>query len=382
GPSGYDHHVREFVRELHRQGAAVELRDIPEWSPTKLPAFMREPWFESLDTPSAAPIVLHFCMPHQVVAEMGRVNVNYTMFEATRICDAWVAAARQRPRDPIIVPTESSRRAWIDSGVPGEQLRLCPLGVNPTLFAAPTTPLPLTTETGEPLSTYRVRFLNVSALGPRKNLAGLLRAWLHATSRQDDAVLIIKLTYSTPRQLALFRHRLDLLQEQLGKGWRDAAPVHFLYDLFPDATMPRLYAAATHYISMSCGEGWDQAMVEAAAAGLKLIAPNHSAYQAYLDPSCAQLIASRAVPAVSKDEDEIGILFEHALWWQPDEDEAITCIRSAIEGRDGDKTSPRDRILRELTWEHATHRLIAILGEATRHKRRGPWSLPRVYRRA
>jgi glycosyltransferase involved in cell wall biosynthesis len=123
-------------------------------------------------------------------------------------------------------------------------------------------------------------------------------------------------------------------------------------------------------------------MMEAAAAGLKLIAPNHSAYLAYLDPSCAQLITSRAIPAVSHNEDELGILFEHALWWQPDEDEAITCIRSAIEGRDGNKASPRDRIVREFTWEKATHRLIAILGEAARHKRRGLWSLPRVYRHA
>ena len=25
GPSGYEHHVREFVRELHRQGVELEL---------------------------------------------------------------------------------------------------------------------------------------------------------------------------------------------------------------------------------------------------------------------------------------------------------------------------------------------------------------------
>ena len=38
GPSGYEHHVREFVRELHRQGVAIQLADLPEWGSARLPA--------------------------------------------------------------------------------------------------------------------------------------------------------------------------------------------------------------------------------------------------------------------------------------------------------------------------------------------------------
>src|ERR671925_1706706 len=85
GPSGYDHHTREFVRELHRQGVAVELVDLPEWGPVKLPAELRDPWFESLDRPVGARVALHFCMPHQLARQRGLVEVNYTMFEATRV---------------------------------------------------------------------------------------------------------------------------------------------------------------------------------------------------------------------------------------------------------------------------------------------------------
>ena len=36
GVTGYDHHVREFVRELARQGMRVWLLDLPLWSPRKL----------------------------------------------------------------------------------------------------------------------------------------------------------------------------------------------------------------------------------------------------------------------------------------------------------------------------------------------------------
>jgi len=33
GPTGYEHHVREFVRRLHALGVAIELVDLPEWGP-------------------------------------------------------------------------------------------------------------------------------------------------------------------------------------------------------------------------------------------------------------------------------------------------------------------------------------------------------------
>lgn len=381
GPTGYDHHVREFVRELHRQGVAVQLVDIPEWGPTKLPAQMRDPWFETLDKPVRASIVLHFCMPHQVEPEPKRVNANYTMFEASRIPSSWVAASRKH--DLVVLPTESSRRAWVNSGVADTQLRLCPLGINTALFGQRAMPLQLRRETGEPTGQYKVRFLNVSKLGPRKNLLGLLRVWIRATERHDDAVLIVKIGCYAPGWLEQFRYKIHLLQHRLGKRLDEAAPVHLIYDLFSDADMPKLYAAATHYISMSFGEGWDQAMVEAAASGLQLIAPNHSAYTTYLDPSIAHLITSREVPAVFEGGGLIGALFRSANWWEPDEDEAVMAVQLAIAGRDGGKLPARDKILSEFTWEKATRRLIAILDEAvTRNKRRRFWLLPPSYRRA
>jgi glycosyltransferase involved in cell wall biosynthesis len=379
GPSGYDHHVREFVRELHEQGVAVELVDMPEWGPARLPERLRDPWFDSLDTPTGARVVLHFCMPHQVISEAGRVNVNYTMFEATRVPPAWVA--HNRAHDLVIVPTESSRRAWIGGGMPAERIRLCPLGINPTLFSGSLAPLPLRRANGERLDRYRVRLLNVSELGPRKNLVGLLRVWLRATTRVDDAVLVIKLGCFQPGFVDVFAQRLRRLQEQLGKRFDQAAPVHIVSELFSDADMPRLYAAATHYISLSFGEGWDQAMVEAAASGLRLIAPDHSAYSAYLDSSVARLIPSREVPAVFRAGDGSGVLFEGASWWEPDEGEAIAAIRAAIDGRDGGTASARPRILGRFTWEDATRRLIAILGEAeATGTRRGFWPPLRWYR--
>lgn len=187
------------------------------------------------------------------------------------------------------MPTESSRVAWIASGVPESRVRVCPLGINTRLFGGHVSPMCLRQAGADLVERYAARFLNVLELSPRKNVLGLLRVWLRATSRADDAVLILKLGAYVPRAREDFQQQVVRLQKQLLRRLEEAAAVHVVEDLLSDAEMPALYAAATHYISLSHGEGWDQAMVEAAATGLSRIAPNHSAYTAYLDDASAWL---------------------------------------------------------------------------------------------
>src|SRR5690606_14537464 len=244
------------------------------------------------------------------------------------------------------------------------KLRLCPLGVRADLYRPGVPPLPLGEALGRPIASYSVRFLNVSELGPRKNLAGLMRAWLRATQAGDDAVLIMKIGCYHPGSLALFQQEVALAQAQAGKRLEQAAPLHFVYDLYPDADMPRLFAAATHYISLSFGEGWDLPMMEAAAMGLSLIAPRHSAYLSYLEDEIATLVAAREVPALRGDGDWASELFVDANWWAPDEDEAVAHIRAAIRGTAAPKASPRPRIAERYTWERAAVRLLEIVQEA------------------
>jgi glycosyltransferase involved in cell wall biosynthesis len=369
--------VREFVRELARQRISVQLRDLPRWSARKLPLSLRDPWFETLRKPVDATAVLHFCMPHQVQPYPDRWNINFTMFEAVPAPPVWVA--RNLHHDLVVVPTVSSRRAWVEGGMPEERIRLCPLGTDAQRFNGAAEPLPLRLPGSEPVGGYRVRFLNVSEINPRKNIAGLLRTWMKATNADDDAILILKLGYGDEGQLRAFRAEVDGLRLESGKTLAEAAPVHFLYDLYSDSEMPRLYCTATHYCSMSFGEGWDQPAMEAAACGLRLIVPNHSAYSSYLDSSVASLIPSREVPARWTGDPAMEALFEHARWWEPDEEHAAACIRSAIDGRDAGKPTAQSRIQQSFTWEKAARRLTSILAELDPPRRRfWPFSFSRT----
>jgi glycosyltransferase involved in cell wall biosynthesis len=362
GPSGYDHHVREFVRELNRRSVGVELVNLNEWTPVRLPHHFRDPWFESLAKPVDSRVTLHFSFPTQVRPDSSTANVNFTMFEANRIPSAWVKAHSRS--NLIVLPTEHSRRAWVESGVPVSKLRMCPLGVRSERFRPGVPALPLSVEGGRRVESFGVRLLNISELGPRKNLSGLMRAWLRATKPSDDAVLIMKVGCYAPGSLASFQAEIGAAQEAVGKSLNESAPVVYLYDLFPDADMPRLFAAATHYISLSLGEGWDLAMIEAASSGLRLIAPAHSGYLAYLDAEVATMVPSRLRPVRLSRGTWENELFEGASWWEPDEDAAMEAIRRAIDRQDMPRESARERVGKRFSWEAACDRLVEILNEA------------------
>jgi glycosyltransferase involved in cell wall biosynthesis len=301
-------------------------------------------------------------MPHQVIPYEGRVNVNYTMFEATRVHPSWIGHNSRHAL--VIVPTESSRRAWLNSGLDPGKIRVSPLGIDVARFGGTIAPRSIATAEGESIARYRTRFLNISELSPRKNQLGLLRAWLRATTSNDDAILVLKLGLYSPGWQQEWDSAVHRLQEEIGKRLDESAPLFVMHDILADYEMPGLYAAATHYISLSFGEGWDQPMFEAAASGCRLIAPDHSAYQAYLDRSTATLIPSHEVPAHFPGGGTTGQLFKHASWWAPDESAAVAAIRAAIDGRDAPGGAARTRVLRDFTWERTTEQLIAHLDEA------------------
>src|SRR5260221_287886 len=362
GITGYDRHTREFVRQFLRQGVRVQLTNLAGWS-LELPPQMREVCFDQLSTPVNADTVLHFTMPSLVQPRPAKRNVNYTMFEADRIPVDW--AIHAAANDFIIVPTVSSLQAWLTAGVPETKVRLCPLGVDGDFFSESAEPLALTGPEGNPVLSYRYRFLNVSELRPRKNHLGLLRAWIHATTAEDNAILIVKLTGFDCQTLYQFQVDLKQMQSKLGRFLADAAPVLFLVDIFSEEQMRSLYQTATHYISISKCEGWELVMMEAAASGLHLIGPTTSAYASYLHEEDAELIPASLVPVVfeSPMRREDLIFFDGAFWCEPDEDTSVEIIQRIIRSDSQTKILPRERIITEYSWANAARRLIQLVEE-------------------
>src|SRR5215510_11177673 len=191
-PTGYGGHIREIVRALNGQGICIQLVDLPAGSLSALPTGKYDSWLDTLDRPVDSDSVLHVCLPHQARSVEGMLNVNVTTFETTRIPESWAKCSFGH--DLIVLPTDSSKRAWMAGGIPEERLRLCPRGVDCSRFHPGVEPLELGRRRGRRVLEYKTRFLNVSEFvsAPRKNLLGMLRVWMNSTSNDDDAILILK----------------------------------------------------------------------------------------------------------------------------------------------------------------------------------------------
>jgi glycosyltransferase involved in cell wall biosynthesis len=357
GASGYDRVTREFARQFVALGVDVHLRNLEGWS-TPLPDEMRE--FDELSLPNGADTVLHFVMPPHLLPQAGARNVNYTMFEADRIPADW--AARARLCDLVAVTTKASRDAWIASGVEPRRVRVSPLGVDPEFFSQGCEPLAIGLPDGRAAAGFTARFLHVGELRPRKNQLALVRAWLRATTPDDDAVLVLKCP-AVPHMLDQFMDDISVTQRQTGLDPNGAAPIVLMPTLLSERQMVGLYAAATHYISMSCGEGWDQVTMEAAMAGLHLIVPRHTAYVEYLYEGDAEFIPTTLVPAtfLGRTGAEDRVFFDGARWWRPDEEAAAEIIRGAIDGHRARQPPPSARLGSTYTWEAAARRLLGLL---------------------
>lgn len=370
-PTGYGGHIREVARALDKLGIRVQLVDLPTGNVGALPEKKRDPWIDTLTRPVSADVVLHICLPHHAKIVEGMLNINSTTFETTRIPEAW--AKLNLKQDLVVLPTDSAKQAWMASGIPQEHIKLCPRGVDSARFHPGVEPLALGSRRGRSVLEYKTRFLNISDFvsAPRKNILGMLRVWLKATDANDDAILILKLSGYRYRWWwpDRFNRTLNAIEREIGKSRRRAAPILFYDEVLTEFQMPSLYAAATHYWSMSYGEGWDFPMTEAGATGLHLIAPKHSAYTAYLDESVAQMIPSKKVPADFNGGKGLGKLFTGSEWWEPDEDAAAMAVRQAIRTAGNGMPTARARFASEFTWEQTAKRLIKILEEL--HERHG-----------
>src|ERR1700722_11258203 len=90
-------------------------------------------------------------------------------------------------------------------------------------------------------------------------------------------------------------------------------------------------------------------MMEAAATGLQLVAPRHSAYLDYLNDEIAYMTSVEDVPAGFPDDPKTNEFFLGTNWWQPSYEDLCATIGNIIDGTAVAKKSAREALCR-LTW--------------------------------
>ena len=317
---------------------------------------------EGVQYPVDIDYFLNVCLMDQIRPQTSCVNVCYTMFEADRCPRLWVEAAKNL--DLILVPSNWNRDTFIESGIDANKVMVCPLGVNTSIHNPGVLPLAMVTDRGKVVADFKHRFLCVQELVSRKNVPGLLRTWVRAIRKEDNACLILKLGSHSGDKLGRFRERfLKDLSDEEQELLRETVLIYTR--ILPEQYMPSLYNACTHYITMSCGEGWGLPESKAGVMGKYLIAPDHSGLSHYVKEDNAYVLPWKREPA--DQEGPTRRLYDGANWFRPDEEAAVEQIRKSIEDANNeDRTKPdnlRELIVTQFSTGRSTEGLLSCLQE-------------------
>jgi len=135
---------------------------------------------------------------------------------------------------------------------------------------------PASPQAGEPTRNFPFRFYSIGAWGERKNMLGLLRAYLHAFTSVDAV------------QLMLIVDRGDLdeirsLVARSGIAECDLPEIIVPDKILSEGELVELHACADCFVSVTRGEGWGLGLFEAAVMGRHVIAPLWGGQADFLD---------------------------------------------------------------------------------------------------
>ncbi len=215
-------------------------------------------------------------------------RICYTMMETHRVHPTFVGILNANYNE-CWVPTEWNAESLESSGLK-IPVNVMPLGVNPLIFrpksktAFPSCELLSTDDAGKTEVPSGFCFLTVAQPTFRKGFDVLVDAFEKSFADDPDVCLIIATTNMSARRPPAPFLSLD---QVVSKEHR--ARIYALTGNMSDFEMASLYNAADVYVCTSRGEGWNLPLTEAAACGVPVIAPRHTAHLDYLHDSNATL---------------------------------------------------------------------------------------------
>lgn len=229
-------------------------------------------------------------------------------------------------------------------------------------------------------------FYYLGAMNRRKNIEGLVRAFVHAFAPDfADVRLVLHCPGAQQAQFALM----------LAGTGHPRAPIVLERDFADDAAMARLHRDSDCYVTASRGEAWGLGSFEAMVRGRHVIAPKGQGSDEYLEDLDRTspflylplprpfLYPAHPQPAGLNVEAEMHgqnlavktsgptLLTSKDLWWEPDLRQLASAMSDAANFNfvRGAPISPvaRDKHLRRFTQEGVTHSLINSLERILSH---------------
>jgi glycosyltransferase involved in cell wall biosynthesis len=205
-------------------------------------------------------------------------TIGRTMFETDRLPAGWLERLRQL--DEIWVPTEFSRRIFLDAGVDADKVFVIGEAVDTDFFdrARVGVDLPRTALLGE--SRFSTVFCFVGKWELRKNIRTLVRAFV----RQFAAHPSVALAVLTQQYHSDADFREQMTQFIVDDSELDASALErvLFFSNLDERQLPGFFVEADAFVTATHGEGFGRPIVEAMSMSLPVIAPFWSGMTAFL----------------------------------------------------------------------------------------------------
>lgn len=307
-PSGYSEFSRHLAAGLISAGLDVKIR--PLTFDAKQVSGLAEEFSSSIGS-HTKPDVRLICMIPPKFKELRRPgvkNIGVSMFEAERLPDGWAAACNEMDR--IWVPSTTSLRTFIVSGVKNAELRPPPIRLPEIQYV-------------ERDQTKPYTFYSCFQWSERKNPVGLLRAYWAEFSGNTDVVLRLKLYLKDQDQNELQRINLEInnLMRQTRMPFSQRPKVELETRHLSDAEILDFHRQGDCYVSASRGEGLGLGAITAMGLGKPCILSMASGHSDFIrddvENQNAFVVGCGRSPTMSVGN--YAPFYEGTNWWsEPD----------------------------------------------------------------
>lgn len=300
--------------------------------------------------------------------DRGKRNVGFTAWETDQLPPHWVPLINTV--QDIILPSEFNRQIFSQNPLNGA-LHVLPHVLNARKAVNAELNIAEFSE-GLDIPSDNFVFYTIDTWSPRKNIPGLLDAYVREFSADDAVTLIVKTdaTGYGPLPFGYDQSTTDLLDEQLNllsERYQKPLPNIILlpYALSP-AGLEMLHLRGDCFVSATHGEGWGLSIFEAVGNYQKpVIAPHWSALNEFLGDDYPGLVPVQLEqvpiwPAIKP------IFWPPQRWAQPD----LMVMGQKMRAAANDSAELRaasgrvsERLTREFSQEKIVKRFLDIFGE-------------------
>ncbi len=178
-------------------------------------------------------------------------------------------------------------------------------------------------------------FVSSGSWQERKNLAGVIEAFLRAFPDDPNAILFLK-TFFHFTNLRLVREQVSAAIERANPAdsCKAAARIKICSEFWPEECVTALAERADCYVSLHSGEGWCYPLFDAACNGTPVISTAYSGPMDYLDPRYHRLVRYDLAPA-AREEQVMKFGFSPDMSWAaPDVIDAASQMRDVYDHRE------------------------------------------------